>query len=309
MLTKTQIQHLLQKMTDAAIEAGKLIQSRASQEFTVMDKYNELSQLENQQLDAALGSQVVTEVDFLAQEAILKILTPEAQAHNFAILTEESEDDKERLVKDYFFAIDPLDGTLSFAKGVSGYSVSIALVSRDEKPIIGVVYDPVSEHLYTAAAGLGVQKNGSPLEVPVENLQQASLTLLVDSSFMNSSHLETVQDVVPSLFPEQQVLLKHIGGAVISALTALEQPGIIYFKFPKPQKSGGSIWDYAATACIYEQAGAYATDIYGEAFELNTPNSTFMNHKGLIYAKTQQAQQSMMQLCLLAYRENENSKK
>ena len=57
-----------------------------------------------------------------------------------------------------------------------------------------------------------------------------------------------------------------------------------HFKFSKPQEGGGSLWDYAATACLYEEAGAVVSDVFGDPLDLNRPDSTFMNHRGAIYA-------------------------
>jgi 3'-phosphoadenosine 5'-phosphosulfate (PAPS) 3'-phosphatase len=74
------------------------------------------------------------------------------------------------------------------------------------------------------------------------------------------------------------------GGAVINACHALESAPGCHFKFAKPEEGGGSIWDYAATACLFEQAGAFVSDVYGNALDLNRPDSTFMNHRGAVYA-------------------------
>jgi len=65
---------------------------------------------------------------------------------------------------------------------------------------------------------------------------------------------------------------------------ALENGPGCHLKLPKPEEGGGSLWDYAATACIYEEVGAWATDVYGQPLELNRRESTFMNHRGVLYA-------------------------
>lgn len=57
-----------------------------------------------------------------------------------------------------------------------------------------------------------------------------------------------------------------------------------YFKFPKSQQGGGSVWDYAATARLFEEAGGIVTDIHGGCLDLNRPDSHFMNHRGVIYS-------------------------
>jgi len=74
------------------------------------------------------------------------------------------------------------------------------------------------------------------------------------------------------------------GGAAMNACWVLENAPACYFKFPKAQAGGGSLWDYAATACIFQEAGAIATDISGAPLDLNRLDSTFMNHRGILFA-------------------------
>ena len=47
---------------------------------------------------------------------------------------------------------------------------------------------------------------------------------------------------------------------------------------------GGSLWDYAATACLFGEAGAVVSDVHGDPLDLNRSDSTFMNHRGAVYA-------------------------
>ena len=78
------------------------------------------------------------------------------------------------------------------------------------------------------------------------------------------------------------------GGAVMNACWVLENPPACYFKFPKKQEGGGSSWDFAATACIYCEMGAVATDIRGNPLELNNAEATFMNRGGALYATSEE---------------------
>jgi 3'-phosphoadenosine 5'-phosphosulfate (PAPS) 3'-phosphatase len=85
----------------------------------------------------------------------------------------------------------------------------------------------------------------------------------------------------------QGVVAAQFGGAVINACHSLESAPGCHFKFSKPQEGGGSIWDYAATACLYEEAGAEVSDVHGNPLDLNRKDSTFMNHGGAVYATDQ----------------------
>jgi len=55
-------------------------------------------------------------------------------------------------------------------------------------------------------------------------------------------------------------------------------------KFPKEELGGGSLWDYAATACIFQELGLSATNFSGGRLELNKQGGTFMNEQGVIFA-------------------------
>ena len=268
------LQFLAESAVVAARTAGRIISRYSNQEIEV----------EHKDGGHTYASQVVTEVDRKAQDAILEILNPSCDEYDFALLTEESEDDHSRFQKDYFWCIDPLDGTLPFTKRETGYSVSIALVSKSGKPQIGVVYDPVHDVLWEAAVGRGVKINNEPWMM---NSNSDVLTFTYDRSFEKHPERQRVLDELSSYAQAIGLTKVHAtqyGGAVINACHALESSPGCHFKFAKPEEGGGSIWDYAATACLFEQAGAFVSDVHGDVLDLNRPDSTFMNHRGAVYA-------------------------
>ena len=268
------LQSLAETAVAAARSAGQIISQSSNQEIEV----------EHKDGGHSYASQVVTEVDRKAQDAILEILNSASDEYDFALLTEESEDDHSRFQKEYFWCIDPLDGTLPFTKKEPGYSVSIALVSKCGKPQIGVVYDPVHDVLWEAAIGRGVKKNDQPWMM---NSDSEVLTFTYDRSFEKHPERQKVLDELNSYAQAIGLTKVHAtqyGGAVINACHALESAPGCHFKFAKPEEGGGSIWDYAATACLFEQAGASVSDVYGDALDLNRSDSTFMNHRGAVYA-------------------------
>jgi 3'-phosphoadenosine 5'-phosphosulfate (PAPS) 3'-phosphatase len=73
-------------------------------------------------------------------------------------------------------------------------------------------------------------------------------------------------------------------GAVMNACEVLRHPRACYFKFPKSEAGGGALWDFAATACLFAEAGAIATDIEGHPLDLNRSGSTWMNERGVLFA-------------------------
>jgi fructose-1,6-bisphosphatase/inositol monophosphatase family enzyme len=229
-----------------------------------------------------LASQVVTEVDQQAQDIILQTLEPTFAEFDLALLTEESEDNGSRLKKDYFWCIDPIDGTLPFIHGIPGYAVSIALVSRDGVALIGVVFDPVEQTLYHAIKDQGAYRNGRAWETNSAPADRP-LWFITDLGEVEKSYYEAAIEALKSFgYPELKT--KTQGGAVMNACWVLENAPACYFKFPKAGKGGGCFWDFAATACIYKELGAVVSDIRGRPLNLNNPDSIYMNHCGVLFA-------------------------
>lgn len=259
---------------DAANQAGQFITEASKHPISVEQKSGGDSE----------ASQVVTEVDRKAQEIILQILKPTMEQYDLGLLTEESEDDRSRFEKEYYWCIDPLDGTLPFIESSPGYSVSIGLVSKEGNSQLGVIFDPLEQILYQATLGRGAMKNSKPIKItPGSN----KLTMFSDRSFLKHPQFDQIQsgcvDLSKKLNLTEFELIKHGGGA-LNACWGLNNAPSCYFKFPKKIAGGGSLWDYAASSCIAIEAGAHVSDIHGNPLDLNRKDATFMNHKGILYA-------------------------
>ena len=273
----------LQELTQLAITAA-----RAAGDIINHHRHDKV-QVHHKDRGTSAASQVVTEVDHKAQAAILEILEPSCANYDLALLTEESPDTGQRLKKPAFWSIDPMDGTLAFIQNTPGFSVSIALVARNGTPLIGVVYDPVTDNLNHAIQNGGIFKNGNTLQIPsVERTQP--LVLQTDFSFQQhpwfEKTLEGLQEIAQKI-GLNGAEIQYAAGGVLTACKILDTPNTCYFKYPRSNNSGGSLWDYAATACLFHEAGAVATDIFGQAMDLNRADSTFMNHRGLLYSAHQ----------------------
>lgn len=271
-LNPKNLKQLCHTASVAAKAAGAIVQEAVSQSGTVSFKEGAPS----------LASQVLTETDIKAQECILKHLEESTSQYDLALLTEESEDNASRFEKDYFWCIDPLDGTLPFTEKREGYAVSIALVSKVGEPVIGVVYDPVHDELYTAIKSEGVWLNGNPLTFTVGPTFNFISDLSLRKSEDYSGICKKIHDQVNSLDKEYREQ-KLSFGAVKSVLEILKCGGGIFCKPTKESDGCGSLWDYAATACIFQELGLNVTTFDGSKLELNTP-STFMNQQGVCFS-------------------------
>ncbi|MCW3789027.1 3'(2'),5'-bisphosphate nucleotidase CysQ family protein [Plebeiibacterium sediminum] len=283
-LGKDTLRILSEKALEAAQKAAEYIASYNHKDLAV-----ELKQIDadggQPQGGASEASQVVTEVDLKSQEIILDLLQSTIEEYDFGVLTEEKADDKSRFEKDYFWCIDPLDGTLPFSQGYQGYSVSIALVSKEGIPVIGVVCNPVNMDVYVAYQGGGVSKNGeiwSDDKRPGDNY----FTFINDRSFTRHEKFKDITLYVNNMAIECGYstfkMLKQ-GGAVMNAMWVLENRPACYFKLPKEAVGGGSLWDFAATACIFKEMGLPVSDAFGNPLNFNQKETTFMNKTGVLF--------------------------
>lgn len=268
----------LLKLTDIAIKAA-----RSAGE--VIQKYmNDDIEVENKKEGGSnYASQVVTAVDRKCEDVILSYLLPSCEEFNLALLTEETEDDGSRSEKDFFWCIDPIDGTLNFINNEPGFSVSIALIAKDGTPYIGVVFDPNTNTLYHATKGNGVFKNGTQWKI--QNVND-HLTYVTDKKLKDTPRLPEMETLLQSYVIEfglKEFKEMSGGASVMNAIRVLENGPACMIKFPKKELGGGSIWDFAATACIFQELGLPATNYEGRRLDLNRKEDTFMNQKGVFY--------------------------
>ena len=273
-LSTSELRELAECASAAAVEAGRLVAASRPQV------------IEHKARGQSAASQVVTDIDRRSEARLLEALAASTKRFDLGVLTEERDDDLQRMDKEFFWCIDPLDGTLPYVEGSPGFAVSIALVSRAGLPMIGVVYDPERDALYCAIRGLGIVLNNEPW-CSDPSPTSKTLSVFADRSIRTRPGLA---HVVPQLHDLAlamglETMNLHLGaGAVINACRTLTSAPACYFKAPRDAEGGGSLWDFAATACLFAEAGAVATDLFGHPLDLNRADSTFMNHRGVLFA-------------------------
>lgn len=267
-------QHLATLAIEAALSSGKIINKHINDAIVVEQKEG----------GSTYASQVVTKVDRECERIILSHLQPTCDAFNIGLLSEETQDDGSRFKKDFFWCIDPLDGTLAFINKQPGFSVSIALIAKDGIPVIGVVFNPSTDTLYHAIKGHGTYKNKKPWHIKNTN---DYLTYVTDKKLSDTPKYEEIQSILNN--HKTSLGLKNVkeisgAGAVMCAILVLENGPACFLKLPKIATGGGSIWDYAATACIYQELDLPATSFNGLPLNLNKKGDTFMNETGVYYS-------------------------
>lgn len=272
-LNNDHLKELISIALAASQKAAHYVQHASSQSWSVETKETELSH----------AAQIFTEVDIHAQDIICTELQPTFEKYALGFLTEESPDDKSRIVKDYFWCVDPLDGSLAFTKKQPGYSISIALVNKAGIPILAVVTNPTTGDVYHAIKGQGLFKNN---ELFKSKPSSSRFTWVCDPNFKHhpeyDKFLAKMQNYASKNNWELQII--NIGGAVLNAIWVMEQRPAVYFKLPKSQVGGGSIWDFAASVCFFVEAGFINTNFNSNSLELNNPRSTYMHSQGVFFS-------------------------
>ena len=98
--------------------------------------------------------------DVLSEEVIIRTICESFPHHGF--LAEES--GRSGPDRGPVWVIDPLDGTANFARRIPFFCTSIAAMEGDE-PLVGVIYDPVHDELFTVERGKPARLNGEPIHV------------------------------------------------------------------------------------------------------------------------------------------------
>ena len=203
---------------------------------------------------------LVTQADFESQQAISDYLLERFPEHEF--LGEES-DEKSLVSKadKYCWVVDPLDGTVNYVHQLNSFSVSIALRYGSET-VVGVVYDPVIDEMFSAIKGEGAQLNGSPISHSRCTELEKALVVCSFSSSVDRHHPE-VERFLRVL--GQAGSIRRLGSAALNLCFVACGRSDSYWA------TGLNCWDIAAGWLILQEAGAVMKTISGEAVDFFEP--------------------------------------
>ncbi|WP_448594286.1 inositol monophosphatase family protein [Thermoflexus hugenholtzii] len=188
----------------------------------------------------------VTAADLAAQEAVVAVIRRHDPAHR--VLGEEGtsqEEAREAMAQGIVWVVDPLDGTTNFARRLPYFAVSVGLLVEGE-PVVGVIYAPLQDMLFTAARGRGAFLNGRPIRVSeTERLEQALIGL--DWGHRNETR-EQVLAWLSRLAVRCQTV-RAIGSAALGMAYVAAGWLDLYFHLALQP------WDVAAAAVLVREAG------------------------------------------------------
>lgn len=202
----------------------------------------------------------VSSVDREAEKEIVARLHKAHPEH--AILAEEAAADASSDAE-FEWLVDPLDGTTNFLFGIPHYAVSIALRQRD-KLLLGVVYDPFKQELFTAETGRGAFLDGRRIRARTgQGLTDALLA--TGFPFRDGADLDHYLATLRALIPET-------AGVRRAGSAALDLAYVAAGRFDGFWEFGLKPWDMAAGIVLAREAGAIVKDLDGSEDPLASGN-------------------------------------
>lgn len=196
---------------------------------------------------------VVTEGDKASEAVIVPGLR--ALAPQYPIVSEEGGGGAFDADAAYAWHVDPIDGTTNFANNLPFFSVSIALADRDLVPVLGVVYNPVYDELFSAARGFGATLNGQPLHVT----RQADLRRTVLSSgFPYNRHNNPDNNLA-----QWEAMLMEVRDLRRFGSAALDLCFVAAGRLDGYWEKGVHSWDCLGAIMVIHEAGGKVTDYSG----------------------------------------------
>ena len=231
-------QRNLNEMLETAIAAARLAGQRAMEELGSI------------KVSIKNNSELVTQADAQCQQIIINRIKETYPNHGF--IAEEGE--KGRIFKQppqgelFWWVIDPIDGTNNYAHQMPIFAVSIAVMHKGE-PIVGVIFEPATDSMFTAVKGGQAQLNGRRITTGEEKMDEFS-SVVLDSHFGEG---------VPRWACEimQKTRFRNLGTTALE-LAYIAKGGLVAAIFNSPK-----LWDIAAGALIAEAAGAVVSDWQG----------------------------------------------
>lgn len=219
--------------------------------------------------DAKADGSPVTLADQKAEELItkaLKEITPEV-----LIVGEEAASEGYRpdlTNEEYFWLVDPLDGTKEFISGSGDYTVNIALI-HNKQPVMGVVYAPVHGELYAASGeGTAVRwMEDSDKERPIHTREAPNEGLTIVSSKSHGKG-ERLDNFLSNYKVKKQIQR----GSSLKICSIAAGKADMYPRFGLTCE-----WDTAAAHAVLRAAGGFLSDMQGNELTYGGTDPKFLN--------------------------------
>lgn len=212
----------------------------------------EAKSIESSMQEKSGHANFVTEYDKRVQACLQEEL---AKVVPEAVFIGEEDDEHSELPEGYAFIVDPIDGTTNFMMGYNCSCISIALL-ENAIPIIGVIYNPYADEMFTAIKGKGAYLNGKAIHVRGEAL--ADSVVIVGTAPYYEELFEISFKKIYKVF-RSCLDIRRSGSAAIDLCNVAAGRAGLYFEQELCP------WDYAAGSLIVTEAGGEFVHIDGSS--------------------------------------------
>ncbi len=248
---------MLEEALEVAIEAAKFAGKSSLEVFDTL----ELFSVQKKQ-------DIIREKEITLEREIRRRLAERFPDHHIVGEEEGTVGDEQSACTWY---IDPIDGTGNFSRGIPQYGVSVALADHD-RIVMGVIYQPVREQLFTATIEDVARMNGNPIRVSQRHWLSESDIYYTDN--IGTHAPELLAKIVQSLRAKTLALHSVSCTSYDLSLVALgKADGLL--------KWAEHPWGFAAAGLIVEKAGGKLTDEKGAEWTVKTERLVVSN--GLLH--------------------------
>jgi myo-inositol-1(or 4)-monophosphatase len=266
---KTPPLEMLQRICSVAQEAARSVGVRIRSEIAKPSSFRIMQKA---------SDEIVTEVDLWSEKQLIEAIL--GSFPNHLIIGEESAEELiasrnlslEQLAAEGFsWVIDPIDGTTNFAKGIPQVSISIGVLFAGRR-VVGVVYDPVRDELFSAIVGQGATLNGEKISVS----SQALLAKSVVATGFPYDHVAKWGRYKPAY----EAIFLAVRDIRRFGSAALDQCWVACGRFDAFFEYSLRSWDVCAGALIVEEAGGkigHLSQPVGSEFSVFSDSFLFSN--------------------------------
>jgi myo-inositol-1(or 4)-monophosphatase len=233
---------MIQKIVNISKEAGEIIREGFGKKLEFDFKTN--------------SSDFATNIDKEAEKKIVDFIKKEYPTHN--IIAEESGIDNNN--SEYTWVIDPLDGTMNFAHGLPIFSVSIGVMKNSEI-IAGVIYDVMSDTIYSAEKGSGAFQKEKKIAVSENSDLEKSLLVTGFPYNIKENPDFAIERFNKFLMNSRGV--RRLGSAAIDLCYVANGT------FDGFWEVSINAWDICAGHLLLEEAGGKMTNFAGQEINYN----------------------------------------
>lgn len=189
---------------------------------------------------------------FTVSDTFINHMVVQAINETFPKHSVVGEEESNKKDSEYVWLCDPIDGSIPFSSGIPVSSFSLALV-RNGKPIMGVVYDPFMDRMFSAEKGKGAFLNMKKISVSKDKVLKSQVMYV---GWWKHS-LYNLERVRHELNKKDIKIMDFCSFAYAGALVAAGEFSALIFADKYP-------WDVAAIKIIIEEAGGICTDLAGQ---------------------------------------------